>query len=238
MATAPVRSLKGTWPQALGSFFLPILAILVLRWAVFEPYVIPSGSMIPNLLIHDHIFVGKFAYGLRLPFSDRWLVRWSAPRRGEIVVFRYPLNPEMFYVKRLVGLPGDRVRVFATRLEVNGQALAGAEAVVTEDDEGAFLVSENAEAGAYTVRWRGDPRENVADAEPVFETVVEEGRYLFMGDNRDESSDGRTWGTVPEDNLMGPAWRIWLSCDEMLESSRFVCDPATIRWDRMFMKLQ
>src|SRR5262245_4100685 len=90
------KSLKGTWPQAIISFFGPIVLILIIRWAIFEPYVIPSGSMIPNLLIHDHILVQKFAFGLRLPFSDKWLLHWADPKPGDIVVFRFPNNPEVF----------------------------------------------------------------------------------------------------------------------------------------------
>lgn len=235
-APAAKRSLKGTWPQALLSFFIPILLILSVRWALFEPYVIPSGSMIPNLLIHDHILVSKWSYGLRWPFSDSWIVRWSEPKRGDIVVFRYPQNPELFYVKRLIGLPGDHVRVFSSRLEVNGQVLE-TPGDAPELNVGGYLNLERSDGEAYVVRWLNPPHEAEPDETPRFETTVEEGRYLFMGDNRDESSDGRSWGTVPEANLIGPARVIWLSCESMLESSAFVCDPATIRWDRLFRSL-
>ena len=93
-----------------------------IRWAVLEPYVIPSGSMIPNLLIHDHVAVEKFAFGVHVPFSEAWLIRWGAPQPGDTVVFRYPENPEVFFIKRLIGRPGDTVHVEAGRISVNGQA--------------------------------------------------------------------------------------------------------------------
>jgi signal peptidase I len=104
------KNLKGTWNQAILTFLFPILLVLGVRWALFEPFVIPSGSMIPNLLIHDHILVKKFAFGIHVPFSDKWLVQWTKPSRGEIVVFKYPENPEVYYIKRLIGLPSEMSR--------------------------------------------------------------------------------------------------------------------------------
>lgn len=232
----PPKNMKGTWPQAIGSFLLPIVLILGIRWALIEPYVIPSGSMIPNLLVHDHIFVDKFSYGLRWPFSDRWLVRWGAPKRGDIIVFRYPENPEVFYVKRLIGLPGDHLRIFHNRIEVNGVDLAEQDREVFEDEDGAYLANEVQSGRRYVVRWRTDPAEPSEDA--LQELTIPEGQYFFSGDNRDESSDSRSWGGVPESHLIGQAWLIWLSCEEMLSSSKFVCDPATMRWDRVFKDLR
>lgn len=224
-------TLKGTWPQALVSFFAPIAAILVIRWALFEPYVIPSGSMIPNLLIHDHVFVSKSSFGLRLPFSDRWLARWSDPAPGDVIVFRYPENPSVFYIKRLIAGPGAKVTVTGGRIAVDGVEWAVEKRPPGPDDEEGFDYFTETVGGArpHVVRFergrdRGGPRE----------WSVPEGHYFFMGDNRDQSSDGRMWGFVPERNLIGKASLIWLSCDRMLESAKFVCDPSTIRWPRLF----
>lgn len=227
------KSLKGTWPRALLSFFGPIALILAIRWAVIEPYVIPSGSMIPNLLIHDHIAVQKFSFGLRLPFSDRWLVRWADPHRGDIVVFRFPENPEVFYIKRLIGLPGDKIEVTDGRVTVNGESwpLAPASAVPGDEAEDFDYFRETVAGRDHLVRFQKGRYETGT----ARDWTLADGEYFFMGDNRDQSSDGRVWGTVPDRNLIGRAWFVWLSCDEMLDSARFVCNPSTIRWNR-FLK--
>lgn len=227
------KSLKGTWPRALLSFFGPIALILAIRWAVIEPYVIPSGSMIPNLLIHDHIAVQKFSFGLRLPFSDRWLVRWADPHRGDIVVFRFPENPEVFYIKRLIGLPGDKIEVTDGRVTVNGETwpLAPAPAAAEDDAEDFDYFRETVAGRDHLVRFQKGRLESGT----ARDWTLADGEYFFMGDNRDQSSDGRVWGTVPDRNLIGRAWFVWLSCDEMLDSARFVCNPSTIRWNR-FLK--
>src|SRR3954469_21342838 len=100
---------KAKFGEGLGSFLMAVAAILAFRWALFEPYVIPSGSMIPTLLIHDHILVNKLAYGLRIPFTKQWLMHFAAPQRGDIIVFRSVERNDLFLVKRLVGLPGDEI---------------------------------------------------------------------------------------------------------------------------------
>lgn len=221
------RGRQGTWPQALGAFFLPILAIMTLRWAGLEPFVIPSGSMIPNLLVHDHVFVKKYSLGLRWPFTSKWLVKWREPERGEIMVFRYPPDPEVFYVKRLIGKPGDVVKVQDGRVTVNGESWKLTNRGT--DDEDFNLYTEAIPGHAHTVRFHDDePHQEFQ------EWTVPEHHYFMMGDNRDQSADSRVWGFVPEENLLGPAWIIWMSCDEMLSSARFLCDPATLRWDRLF----
>jgi signal peptidase I len=96
------------WSEGPGSFVLAIAAALIVRWAFYEAYVIPSGSMLPTLLLHDHIFVNKMLYGVRLPFSEKWLFHWNDPDRGEVVVFKYPQDKKLFYIKRIIGVPGDR----------------------------------------------------------------------------------------------------------------------------------
>lgn len=223
------KNLKGTWNQALVSLLIPILVVLGLRWAVVEPFVIPSGSMIPNLLVYDHILVKKFSYGLRIPFTNSWLVEWAKPQRGDIIVFKYPENPEVYYVKTLIGLPGDELKITQGRITINGNPLALTE---TEGAEKGFeYFTENIGNMEHTVRF-------LTPAEGETQTVnVGDNEFFFMGDNRDQSSDSRAWGTVPKKYLVGKAWVIWLSCENTLPTMNFVCDPSQIRWSRLFKKL-
>lgn len=218
-------SKKGTWKQALFTFLSPLVLILGLRWAIVEPFVIPSESMVPNLLVHDHILVKKFSFGLKIPFSDIWLIRWGQPKAGDIIVFKYPDNPSVHYVKRLIGLPGDKIEVNNGRIIRNGElinyhSLADFEYAYTES------LREN---DLHTVILHGAM---VPGNGRAYE--VPEKQFFMMGDNRDNSSDSRVWGFVPEQNLVGKAWMIWLSCEETLADARFICDPLKMRWNRIF----
>lgn len=226
-------NLKGTWNQAILTFLFPILLVMGVRWALFEPFVIPSGSMIPNLLIHDHILVKKFAYGLHFPFSDKWLVQWSTPQRGDIVVFKYPENPDVYYIKRLIGLPGDRIEVRAGRITVNDKPfeMASYEGPLVNNKE-FYYFTENNTQKTYVVRFLSE--ESSADVQ-VYQ--VPQGQFFFMGDNRDQSSDSRFWGFVKNDYLVGKASVIWLSCNSTLPTMTFVCDPSQIRFNRLFKAL-
>lgn len=223
------KSKKGTWDQAILTFLFPILMVLGLRWALVEPFVIPSGSMIPNLLIHDHILVKKFAFGLHIPFSDKWLVRWSQPQRGQVVVFKYPENPDVYYIKRLIGLPGDEVTVKNGRISINGEAWNLEPYESPANEAGFFYYNEKTPQENHLVRFLSND-----DGGEVKVFLVPEGQYFFMGDNRDQSSDSRYWGFVKEDYLVGEAWKIWLSCHSTLPTMTFVCDPSQIRWGRLF----
>lgn len=227
------RNLKGTWNQAILTFLLPLLLVFGVRWALLEPFVIPSGSMIPNLLVHDHIVVKKFAYGLRVPFMDRWLIQWATPQVGDVVVFKYPENPDVFYIKRLIGRPGDEVRVRDGRITVNGQPFVLRELNEASNERGFSYYNENNGIKDYTVRFLS--HEGTEEPE-VFK--VPEDQYFFMGDNRDQSSDSRVWGFVKKEYLVGKAWAVWLSCDSTLPTMSFVCDPSQIRWGRLFQKVQ
>jgi signal peptidase I len=228
------KSKKGSWGQALVTFFSPILGIVLLRWLLFEPFVIPSGSMIPTLLVHDHIVVNKTSFGVRIPFVENWSWQWASPRRGEIVVFRFPKKPEIFYVKRVVALAGDEIGMRSGHLIVNGQKLERTSSTRTwssaegdDEDFDYFL-----EAG-HPIRYRKDEVQ-FAEMAPV---KVPPGHFFVIGDNRDQSSDSRMWGFVPEQNLVGrPTW-IWLSCDKTLPSAPFVCDPQSLRWARMLTRV-
>jgi len=228
------KSLKGTWPQAIGTFLLPLLIVFCIRWILIEPFVIPSGSMIPNLLIHDHILVKKYSLGIKIPFSDFWLARWRTPKRGEILVFRFPENPDVFYIKRLIGLPSDKVVVEGSgKITVNGKEWSLQAQESREDDGFKYFLEDDGEH-KHTVRFYGDP----LSSDENKEYDVPAGEYFFMGDNRDQSSDGRVWGFVPEKYLVGPASVIWLSCENTLTSVSYICDPRQIRWQRLFNPVQ
>jgi signal peptidase I len=235
-----INNKKATWPQALFSFSLPFIILLLVRWIVFEPYVIPSGSMLPNLLINDHIFVNKWIYGLRLPFSEKWLFVWSIPKRGDIVVFKYPRDKSTFFVKRVVGLPGDTVQVKEGQLIINNKPTQRIEQenYIFKGDEktnqSAYLYYlENLDEHKFISRnW---PNDRAQDYGPV---KVPENSFFMVGDNRDESSDSRVWGYVPLENLMGRVSIIWLSCENKLPSMQYLCDPNTIRWSRIFKGVQ
>ena len=220
------------------SFFPVALVVLVLRSFVFEPFRIPSDSMMPTLLDGDFIIVNKFAYGLRLPVLNRKVVATGEPQRGDVVVFRYPLDPSTNFIKRLVGLPGDHVEVRDNHILVNGQPVP-----VTLDgryNDGCYvnLVQATEQLGAHEHQAifcpvaidrspllpgcnRSGLRGYVCgdeDAPGFLRTApwsgeVPAGQYLMMGDNRDNSDDGRSWGFVPEENLVGKATRIWFNWD-------------------------
>lgn len=223
-----IKNLRGSWSQALATFLIPLAVLLTLRWVVVEPFVIPSASMLPNLLIHDHVLVKKFSYGLRLPLSDHWLIRWGGPQRGDIVVFRYPEDPKVFYIKRIIGLPGDSVEVQDGRVSLKGMPKELIEQGV--DADGMYRFKED----HYLVQFQS---QNIMTDSLVETFQVPEGSYFVMGDNRDFSADSRVWGFLPQDLLVGPAWLIWLSCEKTLPTLKFLCDPAQIRWERIFKKL-
>ncbi len=229
------RNLKGTWNQAILTFLFPILLVLSVRWAFYEPFVIPSGSMIPNLLIHDHILVQKFAFGLHLPFSDKWIFQWTKPERGEIVVFKYPENPDVYYIKRLIGLPGDEVIVQDGHITVNGKKWDLAPIAYPNAETGFAYYDESIDGAPHVVRFMTP--EVVEGLGPKVYKVPND-HFFFMGDNRDQSSDSRYWGFVKNDYLVGKAWLIWLSCESTLPSMTFVCDPSQLRWNRFFLKLK
>lgn len=245
------EDLKGTWFEGLGSLFLAILVALSIRWALIEAYTIPSGSMIPSLLIHDHIFVNKLVYGLRIPFSKEWVARFGEPQRGEVLVFRFPEDESQFFIKRVVGTPGDKIHYENGDLFVNGEKVEKVEA--NEDPYFMGLVDreklnhpdKNFRKSDFNhfIEKLGDHSHSVLMArERLFPSGVSPlevppGRLFVMGDNRDNSNDSRNWGFVPMDNVIGRAMFIWLSCEETLESIPFLCDPTTIRWNRFFRSI-
>lgn len=230
------KDLRGTWTQAFFSFFTPILAVLIVRWIFIEPFVIPSGSMIPSLLVHDHILANKYSYGLHVPFSTKWIWQWSSPNRGDVVVFRYPNNPEVFFIKRVVAIAGDEVSVNHGNVYVNGQQIE----LVTIDSS-PYRSVDDGNVG-HTFKYYDELGHVVRylNKEESFypATKVPEGQFFAMGDNRDQSSDSRVWGFVPINNLIGQAKWIWLSCSNTLPSATFLCDPQSIRWNRLLIGIK
>ncbi len=243
---------KAPFGEGLFSFIGAILAILAFRWLLFEPFVIPSGSMIPTLLVHDHILVNKLAYGVRWPFSKSWIIEFEGPKRGDIVVFK-AVDESYFMIKRVVGLPGDEIQMKDDgKLLVNGVEVPRTEleispsesstqapyyAVDGKDLEGSFEFFDFYEEklGEHTHRlmhFRGSPR---VWADPF---KVPNDQYFVMGDNRDNSKDSRFWGPLPKENLMGRALFVWLSCQETLPVLTMICNPAEIRWKRFFHGLE
>jgi signal peptidase I len=217
--------MKTTWRQALQSLFLPVFLILIIRWAFVEPFVIPSGSMIPTLRVHDHILANKIRFGLRIPFTQTWLIRWGKVIRGDILVFRYPPNPKIFYIKRVIGLPGDEVEMIDRTLYINGEPISkeGVHPNDNDADEFEYFLE-----GGHQIRYALDSNtEN-------FKVTVPQGSYFFMGDNRDQSSDSRVWGPVPEENIVGSPILIWLACTAPWPNTQMLCDPAKISYERIF----
>lgn len=240
---------KARLGEGLGSFIMAVLAILAFRWLLFEPYVIPSGSMIPTLLIHDHILVSKFAYGVRIPFSKTWLFKNKDPQRGDIVVFRSVEDSGFFMIKRVVGVPGDKIEVSSDGfVSVNGERLPTKMmsnisedkksqepyyAVKEEDIGGAFSDYDFYEEDLKGINHRILLTKN---AGRFFDHpfIVPEDQYFCMGDNRDNSKDSRYWGSLPREHLLGKALFVWLSCEDTLPFLPFLCNPAKLRWGRFF----
>lgn len=235
------------WTEGWGSLALAVLVALFIRWAFIEAYVIPSGSMLPSLLINDHIFVNKFTYGLRVPFSENWLVKFNEPKRGDVIVFKYPRDMSTFFIKRVVGEPGDKIYYENGTLYVNDKPMEK-KVPATESDfawlrDADFQRDGNAYDGIdnYThfTEVLGEKEHSVLLRKgDILETygpmIVPEDSLFAMGDNRNNSSDSRVWGPVPKKNILGRAMFIWLSCEDTIPVLPFLCNPMTIRWGRFF----
>lgn len=193
------------------SFFPILLLVLLVRSFLFEPFRIPSSSMMPTLLVGDFIFVNKYAYGLRLPVLNTKILDVGAPERGDVIVFRLPSDPRTNYIKRLIGLPGDTIRYANKKIYVNDQPVeVVAQGVYEgEDQPGSLLLRERLGSVEHQILLLPGQR----GLEGTF--VVPPGHFFMMGDNRDNSRDSRYDGVgfIPEGHLVGRAVRIWMSWD-------------------------
>lgn len=195
------------------SFFPVFFIVLILRSFVVEPFRIPSASMMPTLLIGDFILVNKFDYGLRWPVLNSKFISNNLPERGDIVVFRYPEDPSTPFIKRVIGVPGDEIIYYQKTLFVNGKKVD--EELIGEYDSygsakmmiGNLAYLEDLPDVSHQIL--KDPHRSSKNVK----TTVPEGNYFVLGDNRDNSKDSRYWGFVPEENLVGRAFMIWMNFD-------------------------
>jgi signal peptidase I len=214
------------WLDWTAGLFPVIIAVFFLRSFLVEPFKIPSGSMIPTLLVGDLILVNKFTYGLRLPVLNTKITEGTAPQRGDVMVFRYPPKPSLDYIKRVVGVPGDTVAYLNKRLSINGQAVpTNALPEFFDEDAMRYFKHFDETLGAKKHRVLNDDErpafvpgaDNFAGREGCQYSVegvtckVPEGHYFMMGDNRDNSLDSRFWGFVPEKNIVGRAFFVWMN---------------------------
>lgn len=213
------------------------LIALFIRAVVIEAFKIPSGSMIPTLSIGDHIFVNKFIYGIRIPFTTLRFFSYNEPKRGDVIVFVYPVDTSKDFIKRVVGVPGNKIHFEGTTVTVNGEALPANEVTVAEDpnDKRVLIVKNGAvQKIPYVPDYshfdfyeeKTDGIRHLVQYEkgygrPPYDTVVPPGSFFVMGDNRDNSADSREWGFVPMGNVKGKAMFVWLSLDK---------DQGGIRW--------
>lgn len=214
------------WVEYGVSFFPVILFVFVLRSFIVEPFRIPSGSMLPTLQSGDLILVNKFTYGLRLPVIDTKVIPIGQPQRGDVMVFRYPVDPSVDYIKRVVGLPGDQVAYLDKKLYINGKEVPRrADGQYFEPDRVAYTAQFIESLGDKPHKILLDERRS-QDIGPIsnfpyrekceylrngMRCTVPDGVYFMMGDNRDNSLDSRFWGFVPEANIVGKAFFIWMN---------------------------
>lgn len=220
-----------SWIEFPAGFFPVILVVFVLRSFLFEPFRIPTGSMIPTLLVGDLILVNKFDYGLRLPIVNTKILNVGDPQRGDVMVFRYPLDPSVDYIKRVIGVPGDKIVYRNKTLEVNGQKV---QEIPMPDylDEERFNYSKQFMEKLpgphgyvdHRILTDGQPPNQIPpfsgpnaqyctylDDDTGISCTVPAGHYFMMGDNRDNSQDSRYWGFVPDENIVGRAFLIWMN---------------------------
>ena len=200
---AGVSVLRRTIVDYSRSFFPVLLFVLVIRSFIFEPFRIPSGSMMPTLLEGDFIFVKKFAYGLRLPVTEAKIIETGEPERGDVIVFRLPSDPSINYIKRVIGVPGDTVVYERHRLTINGERVALQ--ADGGDSQGAPIYVEDLDGRVHDIRVE-NPGYSIRDNT----YRVPAGHYFVMGDNRDSSKDSRFIGPIPEEFLVGEAVRVWM----------------------------
>ncbi len=220
-----------TWIEYSGSFFPVIAVVFFVRSFLFEPFKIPSASMEPTLISGDFILVNKFTYGIRLPLLNKTIVHVGDPKRGDVMVFRYPVDPNIDYIKRVVGLPGDKISYKNKHLTINGQKVAyEAEKDYRDGLDYRAQFTENLSGVKHKILNSRDIRSEMHpfpdypmkdmcvydnDSTEDFTCSVPSGHYFMMGDNRDNSQDSRYWGFVPDENIVGKAVGIWMNLDDL-----------------------
>ena len=214
------------WIAYTGGLFPVLAVVFLLRSFLFEPFNIPTASMVPTLLVGDFILVNKFTYGIRLPLINKKIIDINRPRRGDVMVFRFPEDPSINYIKRVVGLPGDRVVYRNKRLTINGEPLAYQPAPDFLDVDGlgpsqqftetlggiTHPVLQVANRPAFVPSPHNFPHRDACEYNSLgFACTVPPGNYFTMGDNRDDSEDSRYWGFVPDQNIVGKAALVWMN---------------------------
>ena len=214
------------WIEYTGSFFPVILLVFCLRSFLYEPFKIPSSSMLPTLLVGDLILVNKFTYGIRLPIINKKIIEINQPQRGDVMVFKYPKDMTLDYIKRVIGVPGDKIVYKNKRLTVNGQVLRYKELPDFLDEERLTYAKHYEEnltgvkhqilndehAPSYVPGQHEFPQSELCSYDlEGFSCTVPAGEYFMMGDNRDNSADSRYWGFVPDQNIVGKAFGIWMN---------------------------
>jgi len=230
------------------SFFPVILIVFLLRSFLVEPFKIPSGSMLPTLLVGDFILVNKFTYGIRLPVLNKKVIAISSPEKGDVMVFRYPTDPSLDYIKRVIGTPGDVVEYRDKHLIINGlpivmqakgqfeytgQGLNFIRGDTWREQLGkhthtAMTIAAEPPIRVYEVSGNFPHRDNCSYHESGFKCTVPTGHYFMLGDNRDASNDSRYWGFVPEENIVGRAFYIWWNFDDFLHMLTSLSAPERI----------
>ena len=207
------------------SFFPVLLIVFLLRSFLFEPFRIPSGSLEPTLLMGDFILVNKYDYGMRLPVVHKKVYGEGKLERGDIVVFRWPPNTSVDFIKRVIGVPGDHISYINKELTINGkkasQELVQKTRVIDENGAEREVVEKQEDLLGISHKIYIDPAKSSRDFNDI---VVPEGMYFMMGDNRDDSADSRYWGFVPDKNIIGKAVMVWMSWDS---------NKTKVRWDRI-----
>lgn len=236
-ATLEAEILKQpTWIEYSGSFFPVIALVFFLRSFLYEPFKIPSSSMVPTLVIGDLILVNKFTYGVRLPIINKKIIDINNPQSGDVMVFKYPKDPSLDYIKRVIGVPGDKIVYQNKRLTINGKRASYQPLADYLDEEHLSYSKQFIESfGDVSHKILNDERapSYVQNPDPFpqhdlctynaegFSCTVPTGHYFMMGDNRDNSLDSRFWGFVPEENIVGKAFFVWMNLGDLSRIGSF-----------------